>query len=100
MHEEHIHEHTHADGTTHSHPHSHEHGSQHDHTHAPSDSAEIKALLSFTLQHNKHHNEELDDMKKTLISQGFGDAADMISQAIVEYDRGNELLKKASELIH
>ena len=69
----HTHEHTHEDGMTHTHEHTHGEGHDHGHSHADHacDTAhcgscsegdcknETLALLTYMLQHNEHHAQEL-----------------------------------------
>lgn len=82
----HTHEHTHEDGVTHTHEHTH--GDGHDHGHTHTDHAcenshcgscnegdcknETLALLTYMLQHNEHHAQELDQMADNLAKDGNG----------------------------
>ena len=85
----HDHEHTHADGTTHSHTHSHDHDHPH---HSPE---EALALLSYMVQHNRHHAEELHELSHSLEDE----AAQLIHDAILDFDLGNEKLDEALKLL-
>ena len=71
---EHEHDHDHAH---HSHPHSHEHTGG-----KPMSHEEVLALLTYMLDHNRHHTE----------------AAAALAEALHEYDHGNSKLEKALEL--
>ena len=66
---EHTHSHSHAHGHDHAHDHDHTHTHPHDHTHTgdtPSDLQKTKALLTYMVQHNEHHAEELADLLPAL----------------------------------
>jgi ABC-type Zn2+ transport system substrate-binding protein/surface adhesin len=66
----------HADGSshTHDHTHAHEHDHEHEAAHAHShdgllkNKAEAAAFLQYTLNHNAHHEEELDSLVHTASS--------------------------------
>ena len=78
----HTHEHTHADGTTHSHG-------------AASSPEEALALLTYMLNHNRHHAEELHDL-----AHCFDDVAgDLIHQAVDKLGESNDLIEQALSLI-
>lgn len=103
----HDHEHTHADGTTHTHPHTHDHGHEQGHTHAhPHDHGyehshdhhspeEALALLAYMVQHNRHHAEELHELAHSMDDE----AAQLIHDAILDFDLGNEKLDEALKLL-
>lgn len=86
----HNHEHTHADGSTHAHDHSHTHthGHEHEAAHAHShdgllkSKAEAAAFLQYTLNHNAHHEEELDSLVHSLQHLGLDKEADEIASCI------------------
>lgn len=87
----HDHEHTHTDGTTHTHPHTHDHSHTHDH-HSPE---EALALLAYMVQHNRHHAEELHELAHSMDDE----AAQLIHDAILDFDLGNEKLDEALKLL-
>ena len=103
----HDHEHTHADGTTHTHAHTHAHGHEQEHTHQhPHDHEpphshdrhspeEALALLAYMVQHNRHHAEELHELAHSMDD----DAAQLIHDAILDFDLGNEKLDEALKLL-
>ena len=100
---EHTHEHTHADGVTHSHAHTHESGGEHahshgegcqEHTHEHCGSCqegdckkETIALLTYMLQHNEHHAQELDQMAENLDKMGLGASAKAIRDAVADFQK-------------
>ena len=81
------HVHTHADGTTHTHSHDHDH--QH---HSPE---EALALLSYMVQHNRHHAEELHELAHSLEDE----PAQLLHDAILDFNLGNEKLDEALKLL-
>lgn len=87
----HDHEHTHTDGTTHTHTHTHDHSHTHDH-HSPE---EALALLAYMVQHNRHHAEELHELAHSMDDE----AAQLIHDAILDFDLGNEKLDEALKLL-
>lgn len=91
---DHNHEHTHADGVTHTHSHSHDHTHGHDHTHAHAPE-ETMALLAYMVQHNRHHAEELHELAHSMDD----DAAQLIHDAILDFQLGNEKLDEALKLL-
>lgn len=95
----HDHEHTHTDGTTHTHPHTHDHGHEqehpHTHTHDHHSPEEALALLAYMVQHNRHHAEELHELAHSMDDE----AAQLIHDAILDFDLGNEKLDEALKLL-
>ena len=85
------------------HMHEHEHAHTHPHEHGPIsafDSMEqAEALMSYMLDHNRHHAEELHELCHKLEASGKGDAAKLIDEAVEEFRSGNELLAKALEAL-
>ena len=103
-HAHHTHEHTHSDGVTHTHDHSHEGDHVHEHAHshgeAGFDSVEqAQALMSYMLEHNRHHAEELHDTAHKLDASGRHDAAEKIHEAYKQYEVGNDVLAEALKLL-
>lgn len=91
----HTHEHTHADGTTHTHEHTH--GGDHQHTHGTEGSAreEAVALLSYMVDHNRHHAEELHELAHSFDEETAG----LIHEALKDLNAGNDKLAKALEAV-
>ena len=84
------------------HEHAHEHACHHEHTHenAPELTPEqTLALLSYTLEHNRSHAEELHDLGHALAGQGRAEAAEKLHEAVRCFEQGNEKLSEALELI-
>ena len=77
----------------------HAHG--HSHSHAdlqPMSREEALKLLSYMLDHNRHHTEELHDLCHALEDAECYDAADELSNAMQYYNDGNEALANALDL--
>ena len=97
--------------------HGHAHGHAHEHTHnhdiVPSEycggcesgcagkkpGSEQEALLSYMLDHNKHHAAELADVAKKFRETGKEDVAVQIEKAIENFDKGNLYLSLALSLV-
>ena len=74
----------------------HHHHQEHDHHHHDHGSAEeMLALLKYMTDHNRHHAEELHELAHGLDAE----AAELIHQAVADYEAGNEKLVKALELL-
>lgn len=109
----HTHEHTHADGVTHNHTHTHEEGGDHAHTHEGGCQShdhcgscqggdcknESVALLTYMLQHNEHHAQELDQMADNLEKLGLSASAKTIKEAVADFQKGNMRLGLALTLV-
>ena len=78
---------------------SHDHGDGHTHTHGQVtafDSVDqAVALMSYMLDHNKHHAEELHELSHKLEASGKDESAKLIDEALSKYYAGNEDLDKA-----
>ena len=81
--------HTHADGHTHTHQ---------DVTAFDSVEQAI-ALVSYMLDHNRHHAEELHELSHKLEASGNNESAKLIDEALEKYYSGNESLAKGLELL-
>lgn len=81
------------------HEHEHEHSHPHEHGEIPAfDSLEqAEALMSYMLDHNRHHADELHEVGHKLAHSGKEEAAGLIHEAVDAFSRGNELLAKALE---
>ena len=69
----------------HSHEHAHEHACHHEHVHggAPELSPEqTVALMSYMLEHNRSHAEELHNIAHALENQGRHEAANLVGDAV------------------
>ncbi len=87
----HTHEHTHADGHTHTHTHSHEHVSDS----VQLDAAKRKAMLTYLLEHNRHHAQEIHDLAHGCDEE----AAALLHEASVLIDQGNDKIEAALALM-
>ena len=90
---DHEHQHTHADGTTHTHSHTHDHDHCHEHDHHSPE--EALALLAYMVQHNRHHAEELHELAHSMEDE----PAQLIHDAILDFNLGNEKLDEALKLL-
>ena len=103
---EHINTHDHDHSHTHDHNHAHSHSSTHTH---PDDSRSHEAdglsmekavaLLSYMLQHNNHHADELSRTEKLLRASNETAPAASLSEAVHYYIHGNEKLAEALALL-
>ena len=74
------------------------HGHSHDEL-QPMSREEILKLLSYMLDHNRHHAEELHELCHKLEATGKGAAAQLIDEAVDRFGDGNELLARALEAL-
>ena len=83
------------------HEHEHEHSHPHEHGDIPAfDSLEqAEALMSYMLDHNRHHADELHEVGHKLAHNGKEEAAKLIHEAVDAFNSGNELLAKALEAL-
>ena len=83
------------------HEHEHEHTHPHEHGDIPAfDSLEqAEALMSYMLDHNRHHADELHEVGHKLAHTGKAEAAKLLHEAVDAFNRGNELLAKALEAL-
>jgi hypothetical protein len=96
----HAHEHEHH---THTHPHTH----SHEHTHPDSKTAAsdehalpyTSTLLSYLVEHNTQHTNELYELAHSAEHAGLLDVAKLINEGAAYYARGNRLLVEAHALI-
>lgn len=93
MHET-LHAHDHA------HSHDHEHTHSHEHEHGGFASIEqATALMTYMLDHNRHHTEELHEVCHKLEDMGKMAAAQKLGNALDTYYAGNEFLAEALEAL-
>ena len=78
----------------HDHIHDHDHH-HHDHTHDHTSPEESLALLTYMLGHNRHHAEELHELAHNLEDE----AAQLIHDAVVDFELGNEKLAEALRIL-
>jgi hypothetical protein len=92
---QHEHEHTHTHPHEHPHTHADEVGHTHDHSHDAllKSKKEAAAFLRYTLQHNAHHEEELDGLIHSLQHLSLEKEAGEIASCIGELKRVNERLE-------
>ena len=91
----------------HGHEHTHSHGEgceNHSHDHCGSCQGgdcrnETTALLTYMLQHNEHHAQELDQMADNLEKMGLYAAAKTIKEAVSDFQKGNMRLGLALTLV-
>ena len=88
-----MHDHEHAHGHEHTHAHSH----SHENAQAMSPE-ETLALLTYMLDHNRHHADELHDICHALEDNGKAEAAEKLSEALHYFDHGNDALEAALKL--
>ena len=68
------------------------HHHDHDHDHSHSSPEERVAMLTYMLGHNQHHAQELHELAHEL---GDGEAAQLIHDAVVDFEVGNKKLAEA-----
>lgn len=73
--------------------HTHDHDHHHHRGHASPE--ESLALLTYMLGHNRHHAEELHELAHGM----GGDAAQLIHDAVVDFELGNEKLAEALHIL-
>ena len=101
---EHGHCHGHDHEHTHEHTHDHSHGQEHcggceSGCAQKKPGSEQEALLSYMLDHNRHHAAELADVAKKFRETGKEDVAVQIEKAIENFDKGNLYLSLALSLV-
>ena len=97
---EHHHHHDHDCGCGHDHGHEHHHHEGCDcgcGGHEQPD--ENVAILTYMLDHNKHHALELKEIAKHLREAGKDDAAAQIEKGVEDFEKGNMRLSIALSLV-
>ena len=79
----------------HDHEHSHCHDQEHPHAHDVHSPEVTLALLTYMLGHNRHHAEELHELAHSMDDE----AAQLIHDAILDFNLGNEKLDEALKLL-
>jgi hypothetical protein len=75
-------------------------GHEHSHPHeAPKEAGESLALLTYMLDHNRHHAEELHDVCHKLEDMGLAAAAEKLGAALEAYRTGNDALAQALDAL-
>ncbi|MBP0970353.1 MAG: hypothetical protein J5744_09435 [Oscillospiraceae bacterium] len=104
---EHDHEHMHDHGHEHPHDHEHFHGHHHhDHDHEHGDIAAFESteqavrILTYMLDHNKSHAEELHEICHKLEATGEEEAAEYLDKAVDAFREGNSLMEQALGLMN
>lgn len=95
--EEHSHCGCGCGGHEHTHEHHHEHTHEHGHGEHPQD--EDTAVLTYMLDHNRHHAQELAAIAKHLREQGKEEAAAQIEKGVEDFEKGNMRLSIALSLL-
>ena len=72
-----------------------EHTHDHDHHRENASPEESLALLTYMLGHNRHHAEELHELAHGM----DGEAAQLIHDAVVDFELGNEKLAEALHIL-
>ncbi|MDR1586953.1 MAG: hypothetical protein LBS57_05810 [Treponema sp.] len=83
---------------THDHPHNHEHPHEHGHEHL-TEPEKIEALLAYMLDHNQSHGREINSLAHSLYHAGKENAAKLLEEGLKDFEKGNEKLAKALELL-
>ena len=60
---------------------------------------EPKLLLTYMLEHNRQHAEELAALAAKLKANGAAEAAALTTEALAAYETGNEKLKGACDVL-
>ena len=79
------------------HEHTHDHDHDHPHTHPHGGLEETTAILSYRLDHNRHHGKELEEIGEKLRQAGREEAAKEVQAAVEAFTQGNDKLASALE---
>ncbi len=84
------------------HEHAHEHACHHEHSHA--DTPELSyeqtvALMSYMLEHNRSHADELHNIAHALEAQGKHEAANLVGDAVHYFGHCNDKMEEALRLV-
>ena len=83
----------------HSHCHEHDHDHEHTHSHPHHTEEETLALLTYMLDHNRHHSEDLHEIYHALEDAGKTEAAKALHEAMDLFGNANDKLEEALKLI-
>ena len=78
----------------HEHHHDHEHEHEHEHT-SGTPQEQTVALLSYMVEHNEHHAQELADLSRVL----EGEAGHILSHAVETFRQANRQMEEALALL-
>ena len=73
------------------------HHDHHTHEHGFETIEQAIALMTYMLEHNKHHAEELHELSHKLEAMGKGDAACLLDASVDGFMTGNAMLESALE---
>ena len=65
------------------------------HHHGIPEAGKNLALLTYMLDHNRHHADELHDLAHELEHEGKAEAASLLHEALTAFDQGNDKLAQA-----
>ena len=76
----------------------------HEHTHHGDDLgfetvAQAVALMTYMLEHNRHHTEELHELCHKLEAMGKGEAANLLDASVDDFRAGNAMLESALDIL-
>ncbi|MCR5173807.1 MAG: cobalt transporter [Oscillospiraceae bacterium] len=76
----------------------------HEHTHHGDDLgfetvAQAVALMTYMLEHNRHHAEELHELCHKLEAMGKGEAANLLDASVDDFRAGNAMLESALDIL-
>ena len=74
---------------------SHTHEHEHEHSHETHSPEETLALLAYMVDHNRHHAEELHELAHSV----DGEAQQLLHEALVDLNVGNEKLAEALRIL-
>lgn len=77
----------------------HSHCHEHEHNHAHHSEEETLALLTYMLDHNRHHSEDLHEIYHALEDAGKKEAAEALHEAMHLFGHANDKLEEALKLI-
>jgi len=76
----------------------------HHHTHHGDDAGfetieQAVALMSYMLEHNRHHADELHELCHKLEAMGKGEAANLLDASVDKFNDGNAMLESALDTL-
>lgn len=80
-------------------PHGAEHANHHHHHEGGENARENLALLTYMLDHNRHHASELEDLADKLEADGMAQAAEQIRRGVKAFQEGNHYLEHALKAV-
>lgn len=79
--------------------HHHHHHHHHDESQPPAEQDKTLALLSYMVDHNAQHTQEIVQMAGQLEAAGHGEQAALLREGVACYNEGNEKLAAALKAI-